>query len=94
MVLRSPRIVCAAVRYPGGEMLVGPRHFDYVMLLQYRALRIQYEEDESEKGFVDQEGKFYTRQEAWRLAQETQQIRHRVSGDEAHGGTLFSENLY
>ena len=39
-------------------------------------------------------GKFYTRQEAWRLAQETQQIRHRVSGDEAHGGTLFSENLY
>ena len=37
-------------------MLVGPRHFDYVMLLQYRALRIQYEEDESEKGFVDQEG--------------------------------------
>lgn len=38
--------------------------------------------------------KFYTRQEAWRLAQETQQILHRVSGDEAHGGTLFSENLY
>ena len=75
-------------------MLVGPRHFDYVMLLQHRALRIQYEEDESEKGFVDQDGKFYTRQEAWRLAQETQQIRHRVSGDEAHGGTLFSENLY
>ena len=75
-------------------MLVGPRHFDYVMLLQYRVLRIQYEEDESEKGFVDQEGKFYTRQEAWRLAQETQQILHRVSGDEAHGGTLFSENLY
>ncbi len=37
-------------------MLVGPRHFDYVMLLQHRALRIQYEEDESEKGFVDQEG--------------------------------------
>ena len=75
-------------------MLVGPRHFDYVMLLQHRALRIQYEEDESEKGFVDQEGKFYTRQEAWRLAQATQQIRHRVYGDEAHGGTLFSENLY
>ena len=75
-------------------MLVGPRHFDYVMLLQHRALRIQYEEDESEKGFVDQEGKFYTRQDAWRLVQETQQIRHRVSGDEAHGGTLFSENLY
>ena len=43
---------------------------------------------------VFQNGKFYTRQEAWRLAQETQQILHRVSGDEAHGGTLFSENLY
>jgi hypothetical protein len=48
-------------------MLVGPRHLDSVMLVQYRALR---------------------------LAQETQQIRHRVSGDEAHVGTLFSENLY
>ena len=89
-----PRIVCAAVRYPDGKKLVGPRHFDYTMLLQHQALKIQFEEDESEKGFLDQEGKYYTRQEAWTLAEKNGQILYRTPGDDAHGGTLFSENLY
>lgn len=87
-------IVCAAVRYPDGRMLVGPRHFDYVMLKQFEAMGIKDGEDVAEKGFVDQDGKFYTRCEAWTIAEENKQIRYRTSGDTANGGTLFSENLY
>lgn len=89
-----PIIVCAAVRYPDNRMLVGPRHLDYVMLCQYQALKLTASEDEAVMGFVDQEGKFYTRCEAWHIAQRNNQIRHRAPGDEANGGTLFSENLY
>ena len=87
-------IVCAAVRYPDGRLLVGPRHFDYVMLGQFKALKITDSEDVADKGFVDQEGHFYTRQEAWKIAERNNQIRYRTAGDEANGGTLFSENLY
>lgn len=94
MFYNPPRIVCAAVRYPDGKMLVGPRHFDYTMLLQHQALKIEFEEGESEKGFVDQEGKFYTRQEAWKLAEANGQILYRPEAYEKQVGTLFSEHLY
>lgn len=94
MFYNPPRIVCAAVRYPDGKMLVGPRHLDYVMLLQFQALKIQFEEKDATMGFVDQDGKFYTRQEAWKLAEANGQILYRIPADQQHGGTLFSENLY
>lgn len=42
------------------------------------------------QGFVDQYGKFHTREEAWKIAEEQGQIRQ-VSG---RHGTLFSEDLY
>ena len=87
-------IVCAAVLYPNGKMLVGPRHLDFVMLKQYQALGIKEGEDKAVMGFVDQNGKFYTRQEAWLIAERSKQIRYRTAGDTANGGTLFSENLY
>ena len=87
-------IVCAAVRYPDGKTLVGPRHLDYVMLKQYQALGIKEGEDKATCGFIDQEGNFYTRCEAWKIAEENNQIRYRTPGDTANGGTLFSENLY
>lgn len=88
------RIVCAAVQYPDGSMLVGPRHFDNIMLQQYRKLGLQYEEDVAISGFLDQDGNFLNRQEAWVIAMEKGQVRHRTSGDTREGGTLFSENLY
>lgn len=92
--MHNPIIVCAAVRYPDNRMLVGPRHFDYVMLCQYKALQITAKEEEAETGFVDQDGNFYNRREAWVIAQRNNQIRYRTPADEANGGTLFSENLY
>jgi hypothetical protein len=42
------------------------------------------------QGFVDQYGKFHTREEAWVIAEREGQIRQ-VSGTH---GTLYSEDLY
>lgn len=91
MSLSPPRIVCAAVRYLDGKMLVAPRHFDSIMHAQYAAFGITNTEDHSVQGFVDQHCNFYTRQEAYVIAEANGQIRRRVGGDE---GKLFSENLY
>lgn len=46
---------------------------------------------DTEQGFIDQHGNFYSREEAWKIAQANGQIIRRVGGDE---GRLFSENLY
>lgn len=85
------RVVCAAVLYVDGVMLVGPRHFDATMRDQYRRLCIKVTEDQSVQGFLDQWGSFMTREEAHKVASEQGQIRHRCGGDD---GKLFSENLY
>jgi hypothetical protein len=45
----------------------------------------------SEQGFVDQHGKFYTRDEAWKIAEANGQLFRRFDGD---GVDLYSENLY
>ena len=88
---RVRRIVCAAVLYPDGTMLVGPRHFDNVMLEQYKRFGIKDSETERVQGFVDQWGEFLTREEAHAVATQQGQIVRRCGGD---NGRLFSENLY
>ena len=85
------RIVCAAVLYKDGTMLVGPRHFDDVMCKQYKRFGLKDEESQSVKGFLDQHGTFLTREEAYVVATKQGQIAHRFSGDDSR---LFSENLY
>ena len=84
-------VVCAAVRYPDGTMLVGPRHFDATMQAQYRRLGLRFEEDECEKGFLDQSGDFMTREAAYRVAEAQGQIRYQGA---SNGRRLFSEDIY
>lgn len=84
------RVVCAACRHADGAIICGARHFDRVMRMQmgesdWRA---------AEQGFIDQHGTFMSREEAWKAATEAGQILRRVGGDDANGGTLYSENLY
>lgn len=85
------RIVCSAVLYKDGTMLVGPRHFDSVMRSQYKHFGIKDSESESQQGFLDQYGAFLTREEAYVVAKRQSQIIRRCGGDD---GKLFSENLY
>ena len=83
------RIVCAAMRNAWNSVICSPRHWDDT------ARRLVDEMDcawgDAEQGFVDQQGVFLTREEAWPIALAAGQIIRRVGGDE---GRLYSENLY
>ena len=90
------RVVCAANKLDDGTVICGARHWDGVMRAVCRKL------DDSagrtvtvaEQGFIDQRGRFLSRQEAWEVAEAAGQIARRVGGDKSNGGTLYSENLY
>lgn len=91
-----PRIVCAAIMMDD-EVIVGPRHMDKTMreLIGMRSERSDIRWwQEAIQGFVDQFGDFYTRTEAWKVAEAAGQIFRRCGGDTTDGGTLYSENLY
>ena len=83
------RVVCAANRNrESGRIICGARHWDNIM-------RSQKLESENwggwDQGFINQFGEFLTRQEAWVVAKEQEQIRYIChEGQEI----LYSENLY
>lgn len=86
----QPRIVCSAIRNSVGDVIIGIRHYDAEMCEQIK----QYPPGKwivNEQGFIDQFHNFHTREEAWKIANEADQIIRRCPGDE---GKLFSENLY
>ena len=77
-------------------MLLGVRHWDALMHAQNRQAKgprgsCMYE---WEQGFIDNQGQFLSRTDAWKVAEAAGQIIMRVGGDTADGGTLYSENLY
>ena len=91
------RVVCAANRntFDPDLILLGPRHWDATMHAQADRLNIRdFGVLTWEEGFIDQRGEFLTRTEAWKVAEAAKQITRRCGGDEADGGTLYSENLY
>ena len=99
-----PVIVSAAMLLENGDIVVGIRHFSRDMReIMSKAYGEGYHLLVKTQGFVDQYGKFYDRQEAWKIADKMGQIRRTTGweslsnprpanvGDE---GMLFSENLY
>lgn len=83
------RIVCAAMRKED-RIITGTRHFDKIMRAQMKASEgIPWWKD-CHQGFIDQFGDFLTREEAWTIAINQNQIHRDVSCP----GTLYSENLY
>lgn len=94
--MNQRRVVCAAVRYPEGQMLVGPRHFDGVMLMQYRRLFGEGHaghapgEEKAVQGFLDQKGVFMDRFEALEVAKSANQIINKTQPEHK----LFSEDIY
>ena len=91
--LSKPRIVCAAVRSLNGGLVCSARHYDARML---KIISLMKDSDQfhhlhgDNQGFIDQHGKYYTREEAWIIASENKQIIRNVSKE----GVLYSENLY
>ena len=96
--LSQPVIVCAAVRSTKSETIhASPRHFDTIGAASIRNSTNPLDLDQEvewEEGFLDQFGTFYSRQAAWIVAVNASQVVRRCGGDEADGGTLYSENLY
>jgi len=86
------RVVCAANKFVGiGKtyIVLGARHYDTLMRDAVQLLpKGMYEK---EQGFIDQYGTFLTREEAFVVATNANQIIRRVGGDD---NKLFSENLY
>jgi hypothetical protein len=91
--LSNPRIVCAAIlRIKDGKMLLGARHYDSHMR---QHLVRDWLSVEVEQGFVDQHGRFLTREEAWEIAEKEGQIRVILPcQDNYETKLLYSENLY
>ena len=87
------RVVCAALRSrKTGRIVAGARHYDSVMrnVTSVNGKR-EPEWVGAEQGFIDQFGKFLTREEAWTVASIAHQLRPHPS---QIPGTLFSEDLY
>lgn len=91
----TKRIVCAAIKNSKGRIIVGARHYDGIMhtALNYCTDRADWE-DHSQivQGFIDQRGNFLTREEAFIIATENNQIIRKCGSE--HTGRLYSENLY
>ena len=90
-----PWIVCAACRCMG-ELIAGPRHFDQTMRKNINLIQCAkgnaYEWN-WEQGFIDQWGRFHTREEAMFIVKGSGQ----PFNIERNGGRdteLFSEGLY
>lgn len=94
--LAKPRIVCAANQLPDGTLLVGPRHWGPTMRQQADTYKKAHGISEkrlavAKQGFIDQFGKFYSREEAWKIAEANGQI---IRDHDKCVGELFSEHLY
>lgn len=85
------KVICAAIKNASGSIICGPRHFDPIMLEQ-----INYSSESgwfrATQGFVDAQGTFLTREEAYKVALKAGQLPQ----DEGKKGTevLISEDLY
>jgi len=94
----KPIIVCAANQLPDGTLLLGARHWDTQMRSQ---MRERYGKDWHNttsfgtipQGFMDQFGRWFSREEAMQIARQNHQII--VAEEEMLSLTaLHSEDLY
>lgn len=87
------RIVGAAIRHKDqGWVVVSVRHFD--LLMHQQLARMGCDGRNTEQGFVDSMGGFWSREDAWDIAQFQGQVlanRHRSF---IPLGRLYSEHLY
>lgn len=97
------RVVCAAIRAADGEVLMGLRHYDWLMHRQIEqrgdGSKFMHRLDE-DQGFVDQHGVFMDRFEAFRVARaakqpiDLDQCGTGLLPDGAAHHKLYSEALY
>lgn len=91
---RNGRIVCAAIKAEDGDLLLGIRHYsnDMVEQIDNRTDGYKfYHRNGDDQGFVDQDGVYLTRDEAYIVAKEAGQIVYDLGFS---NNKLYSEHLY
>lgn len=100
--MSEQRVVCAACRHPDGRIVCGVRHLDELMwrqilnvpVLDYAVRPVPAAVEDwgrAEQGFVDSNGLFLTREEAWAVALCHDQP---LIDPDWCRGSLHSEHLY
>ena len=97
-VFAPQRVICAAIRAPDGDLLIGLRHYSRDMHSQIEARRdgekFKHRLDR-DQGFIDQRGHFLSREEAYKVAAAAGQILYPdACGEGLDGPKLYSEGLY
>ena len=92
------RVVSAAIRATDGTVLIGIRHYSRDMHDQIAARfdgeKFKHRHDE-DQGFVDQHGRYLTREQAYKVAEAAGQIAYPdACGKGLAGPKLYSEGLY
>lgn len=89
----KPWMVCAANRHEEtNHTILGARHWDRLMRKAHGDSMCRPPTGEYVQGFIDQWGRFYTREEAMRAVKKSgQPFNAERNGD---GDELFSEGLY
>lgn len=89
------KIVCAACKYVN-YLFLAPRHFDTTMHLQIGMMgmvgEVRMHKGLIEQGFIDNEGNFLDRKEAYIVAKAANQITRKENGYDDE--ELYSEDLY
>ena len=90
-VTAVPHIVCAAQKY-SNIIIPSPRHMDNTAHLLIKLVLGPNGARAMEQGFIDQWGRWYSREHAWDVVQWNGQ----PFNQERNGpsGTLYSEGLY
>jgi hypothetical protein len=87
-------IICAAIKLPTGKIYYGHRHCHCLDAmngeLSWTMNRQQIMQVEKKEGFITSQNRFVDREEAWKIAEENNQIIQQSGGK----GTLYSEDLY
>lgn len=89
------QIVCAAIRFNGDVIVCGARHYDMIMhkvIANLYASKTHLDARSEEQGFIDNHGLFLNRADAFVVATEAGQIKHKTGN--VNSPTLFSEDLY
>lgn len=89
------RVVCAAIRADDDTLLLGIRHYSLDMVDQIR-YRLDWQKfmnrTGDDQGFVDQQGVYMKRAEAYQVAYHANQLQARRP--DYRGPFLYSEDLY
>ena len=90
--MTNKRVIVAEACKGGDIVLVRVHHSAEFMQSQFESMRAQGRD--IVQGFVDNEGNFLNRYEAWEVAKKSGQIKHLVAVDSALKYPLFSDDLW